>query len=72
LPLEVSSSLVFAVVADRRRATRAVLVGERSLVITAPRWDVPAAVGLPCPAGQYVDYEDWKQLSNLARAQGWP
>lgn len=40
--------------------------------LTAPRWDVPAAAGLPCPAGEYVDYEDWKQLAGLARAQGWP
>jgi phospholipase C len=39
--------------------------------LTAPRWDVPAAVGLPCPAGKYVDYEDWKQLAEVARAQGW-
>jgi phospholipase C len=39
--------------------------------LTAPRWDVPAAVGLPCPAGQYVDYEDWKQLATVARSHGW-
>jgi phospholipase C len=39
--------------------------------LTAPRWDVPTAVGLPCPAGQYVDYEDWKQLASAARALGW-
>jgi phospholipase C len=40
--------------------------------LTAPRWDVPAAVGLSCPAGQYVDYEDWRQLAAVARVYGWP
>jgi phospholipase C len=39
--------------------------------LTAPRWDVPAAVGLPCPAGKYVNYEDWNQLAGLARTLGW-
>jgi hypothetical protein len=40
--------------------------------LTAPQWDVPAFAGLPCPAGQYVDYENWHQLAALARAAGWP
>ena len=39
--------------------------------LTAPRWEVPQVVSLPCPTGEYVDYEDWKQLAALARAQGW-
>jgi phospholipase C len=39
--------------------------------LTAPRWNVPPVVSLPCPAGEYFDYEDWKQLADLARAQGW-
>ncbi|WP_319463889.1 alkaline phosphatase family protein [Micromonospora sp. RTP1Z1] len=39
--------------------------------LTAPRWNVPPVVSLPCPAGQYVDYEDWNKLANLARTQGW-
>ncbi|MGW5667212.1 alkaline phosphatase family protein [Micromonospora sp. NPDC003776] len=39
--------------------------------LTAPRWDVPEAVSMPCPTGEYVDYEDWKQLAALARTQGW-
>jgi phospholipase C len=44
---------------------------QRPPTLTAPRWNVPAAVGLPCPTGQYVDYEDWKQLATLARTHGW-
>ena len=39
--------------------------------VTAPRWAVRAAVGLPCLAGDYVDYEDWNALSDLATAYGW-
>jgi phospholipase C len=40
--------------------------------LSAPQWDVPAFAGLPCPAGQYADYENWHQLAALARAAGWP
>ncbi|HEX6920366.1 MAG TPA: alkaline phosphatase family protein, partial [Actinomycetes bacterium] len=40
--------------------------------LTAPRWDVPAAGGLPCPAGDYVDYEDWHALADLAARHGFP
>ena len=39
--------------------------------LTAPRWAVPPAVGLPCPAGDYVDYEDWHALATLATVHGW-
>jgi phospholipase C len=39
--------------------------------LTAPRWNVPPVVSLPAPAGQYVDYEDWKQLATAAQALGW-
>jgi hypothetical protein len=40
--------------------------------LTAPQGDVPAFAGLPCPTGQYADYENWHQLAALARAAGWP
>jgi phospholipase C len=40
--------------------------------LTAPQWGVPAFAGLPCPAGQYADYENWHQLAALVRAAGWP
>jgi phospholipase C len=40
--------------------------------LDAPQWHVPAFTGLPCPAGQYADYENWNQLAALARAAGWP
>jgi phospholipase C len=39
--------------------------------LTAPRWNVPPITSLPAPAGQYVDYEDWKQLATAAQALGW-
>jgi phospholipase C len=39
--------------------------------LTAPRWAVPPAAGLPCPAGDYVDYEDWRALGTLAATHGW-
>lgn len=39
--------------------------------LNAPQWDVPAFTGLPCPAGQYVDYENWNQLAALAQAAEW-
>ena len=38
--------------------------------LTAPRWNVPAAASLPCPAGEYVDYEDWHALATLASQHG--
>ncbi len=40
--------------------------------LDAPQWNVPAVTGLPCPAGQYVDYENWNQLAALAQSEGWP
>jgi phospholipase C len=40
--------------------------------LTAPRWPVSPAVSLPCPAGDYVDYEDWHALAALAKAHGFP
>jgi phospholipase C len=40
--------------------------------LSAPRWPVPAAASLPCPAGEYADYEDWRALARLARAYDWP
>ncbi len=40
--------------------------------LDAPHWNVPAFTGVPCPAGQYADYENWNQLAALARSQGWP
>jgi phospholipase C len=40
--------------------------------LTAPRWPVSPAVSLPCPAGDYVDYEDWRALAALARSHGFP
>jgi phospholipase C len=39
--------------------------------VSAPRWNVPPVLSLPGPAGQYVDYEDWKQLAASAQALGW-
>jgi phospholipase C len=38
--------------------------------LTAPRWSVPPVVGLPCSAGDYADYEDWRALATLALAHG--
>jgi phospholipase C len=38
--------------------------------LTAPHWPVPPVVGLPCPAGDYADYEDWHALAAVARAHG--
>jgi phospholipase C len=40
--------------------------------LDAPQWAVPAVTGLPCPAGQYADYENWQKLAALAQAEGWP
>jgi hypothetical protein len=53
---------------------RVVLVGRDPPVpgwLTAPRWQVAPAVSLPCGPDGFADYEDWKQLANLALAQGW-
>jgi phospholipase C len=38
--------------------------------LDAPRYAVPSFVGLPCPAGSFADYEEWRQLSKLALANG--
>jgi phospholipase C len=40
--------------------------------LTAPRWDVPAVTGLPCPDQQNLSAETWSQLAALAQAAGWP
>ncbi|MFD2420873.1 alkaline phosphatase family protein [Amycolatopsis pigmentata] len=39
--------------------------------LTAPRWQVPTVVGLPCMVSQYVDYEQWTTLQRLATSHGW-
>jgi len=39
--------------------------------LTAPRWQVPAAVGAPCGPGGFADYEDWHALAALAAKHGW-
>ena len=39
--------------------------------LTAPNWDVPPAVGLPCVQGSPGDYEGWKALAASAVANGW-
>jgi len=39
--------------------------------LAAPRYDVPAFAGTPCPPGGFADYEDWHALKNLALAHGW-
>ena len=42
--------------------------------LTAPKWDVPAVVGMPCPPEQLTalagDYEEWRGLQKLAKEQG--
>jgi phospholipase C len=40
--------------------------------LTAPRWDVPPVVGLPCTTQTATDFEDWIALRDLASAHGWP
>ena len=39
--------------------------------LTAPRWDVPPAVGAPCGPGGTADYTDWKNLAPRPADLGW-
>ena len=39
--------------------------------LTAPRWNVPPVVGVPCGPEGTADYEDWNQLAALAAQNGW-
>ncbi|WP_312881648.1 alkaline phosphatase family protein [Actinomadura alba] len=39
--------------------------------LTAPRWNVPPFVGLPCDADSFSDFEQWHALRDLARTHGW-
>jgi phospholipase C len=38
---------------------------------TAPRWSVPTVLGSPCAISEYVDYEQWAALRDLAVSEGW-
>ena len=40
--------------------------------LSAPRYSVPPAGGVPCVNGEDVDYEDWKALASVARKYRWP
>jgi phospholipase C len=39
--------------------------------LTAPRWQVPAAVSAPCGSDGTADYTDWRNLAEMARSLGW-
>ena len=39
--------------------------------LTAPRWDVPQVLSMPCGAGGFADYTDWRNLATLADSLGW-
>ena len=39
--------------------------------LTAPRWNVPPAVSVPCPPEGTADYTDWRELKSLAVREGW-
>ncbi len=39
--------------------------------LTAPSYPVPSFAGVPCPVGSTADYEEWRQLSAVAAAQGY-
>jgi phospholipase C len=39
--------------------------------LTAPRWRVPAFLGLPCGVDPPSDHEQWHALRDAARAHGW-
>jgi phospholipase C len=39
--------------------------------LTAPRWNVPPGLPLPCISGNPGDYEGWKALANRAVVDGW-
>ena len=38
--------------------------------LSAPRYAVPSFIGMPCGAGGYADYEEWRKLSALASGTG--
>jgi phospholipase C len=38
---------------------------------TAPLWSVPTVLGSPCAISEYVDYEQWAALRDLAVSEGW-
>jgi phospholipase C len=38
--------------------------------LTAPRWEVPTVIGLPCGVGSTADYEEWRKLHDLADEKG--
>jgi phospholipase C len=40
--------------------------------LQAPVWDVPPAVGSPCPSGDPGEFADWKGLRDLAVRSGFP
>jgi phospholipase C len=48
-----------------------VLDFSRAPDLTAPRWQVPPAVSVPCGPASTADYEDWNQLAAKAAALGW-
>jgi phospholipase C len=39
--------------------------------LNAPHWSVPPFTGLPCQASEYVDFEQWTALRDLAVSLGW-
>jgi len=39
--------------------------------LSAPRWDVPPAVSVPCGPEGTADYSDWRALKTLAETHGW-
>jgi phospholipase C len=39
--------------------------------LSAPRWQVPAAVSAPCGPDGTADYTDWRELAQLSAASGW-
>ena len=39
--------------------------------LTAPHYNVPPFTGLACPTSQYVDFEQWNALRDLAVSEGW-
>jgi phospholipase C len=39
--------------------------------LSAPRWDVPPAVSVPCGPEGTADYTDWRDLKALAETHGW-
>ena len=48
-----------------------VLDFSRAPDLTAPRWQVPPAVSVPCGPASTADYEDWNQLAAKAAELGW-